>query len=512
MIAAEPSCDELRKYALDALVTEIAVLDPSGTIVLVNSAWRNFAAANSLAMRDDGVGSNYLAVCERADGPYRDEAPAVLAGILGVMTGGINSYELEYPCHSPDEERWFIVRVTPLSGNAAPPYHVAIAHEDITVRKQSDRERERFFALAENGPAFVGIADPDGHVAYVNPAGRALVGLSDVAAVPGTRIIDYFPPALQPRVATEILPVVLRDGRWSGELPCRNFRTGEWIPVYWNIFTIRDPATSDVLGIACISPDLRDRKRAERERDRAIELAEEARHAAETANRAKSDFLANLSHELRTPLNALGGYADLMLMGVRGAITEEQRTDLERMKRSQQYLLGLINDILNFARVSEHHVDYEIAPVELHALLAGVEEFISPQMTAKGLRYDYSGCDSSLIVKVDADKLRQILVNLLTNALKFTHRDGSVSVSCTPAADGRVGITVTDTGIGIPGSRLESIFSPFVQLDRSNSRTLEGIGLGLSISRDIARAMNGDVTVTSTVGKGSSFTVTLPLA
>jgi PAS domain S-box-containing protein len=239
--------------------------------------------------------------------------------------------------------------------------------------------------------------------------------------------------------------------------------------------------------------------------------AEEARRRADEANRSKSDFLAAMSHELRTPLNAIGGYVQLLLLGVRGQITDEQRGDLERVQRSQQHLLSVINDLLNFSRLEAGKVEYSFADVAVTEVLESVRQMIAPQASAKDLAFRVVDRTAGARVSVDRPKLEQILLNLLSNAVKFTAGGGEVVLE-TWAEAPRAIIQVRDTGTGIPDTHLERIFEPFVQVGRTPSSAHEGTGLGLAISRDLARAMSGDITVTSTVGEGSTFTLSLPLA
>lgn len=245
------------------------------------------------------------------------------------------------------------------------------------------------------------------------------------------------------------------------------------------------------------------------ERARLFDAAERARGEAEAANMAKMEFLATMSHELRTPLNAIAGYAELLEMEIRGPITEPQRADLRRIRRSQQHLLALVNDVLNFARIEAGHVHYEIADVPLDEALRGMEELIGPLLGARRMHYEYT-CDAGIRVRVDRDKMQQIVLNLLTNAVKFTEPGGSVSMIA--RADGtRARVVVTDTGRGIPPEKLEQIFEPFIQIDRGLTRTRDGAGLGLAISRELALAMGGDLVAASEYGHGSAFTLTMPM-
>ncbi len=231
---------------------------------------------------------------------------------------------------------------------------------------------------------------------------------------------------------------------------------------------------------------------------------------ATAANQSKSDFLAVMSHELRTPLNAIGGYAELLEMEIRGPVTEAQRQDLRRIQHSQRHLLGLVNDVLNYARLEAGTVQYQVTEVPVLEALHSAAGLVAPLARGKGLRFEVVPCDAGMMVRADPEKLRQVLVNLLSNAVKFTERGGWVSLSC-EARDGSARFAVRDSGPGIPGDKLESIFEPFVQVRSDLTREHEGTGLGLAISRSIAEVMGGSLTVESTLGTGSNFTLQLPI-
>lgn len=239
--------------------------------------------------------------------------------------------------------------------------------------------------------------------------------------------------------------------------------------------------------------------------------AEMARNSAETANQTKSQFLAAMSHDLRTPLNAIGGYVQLLQMGLRGPVTDEQRVDLERIKMNQEHLLSLINDVLNFTQLGAGHVKYRISNVLIDVTLRATETMVYPQLYAGNLQYVYDGCDTSVAVRADGDKVQQIVLNLLSNAVKFTPSGGQIRVSC-EVQDEMARVQVKDTGVGIPADKIGKIFDPFVQADRQLNQPVDGIGLGLAISRELARGMGGDLTATSMVGQGSTFVLSLPLA
>ena len=236
----------------------------------------------------------------------------------------------------------------------------------------------------------------------------------------------------------------------------------------------------------------------------------EAQHRiAHEANQAKGLFLATMSHELRTPLNAVGGYADLLLGGVRGDLTPVQRSDVERIRHSGKYLLGLINSILNFTKLDAGDIEFDVRPIAVRTLLHGVADLVAPQIAAKSQHFNTVDCDGVTRVFADTDKAHQILLNLLTNALKFTGNDGAITLTCV-TRDEWVDIQVKDTGRGIVPENVERIFNPFVQVDRHlTPSSQQGVGLGLAISRDLALGMGGHLTVTSVPGEGSTFTLAL---
>jgi signal transduction histidine kinase len=209
-------------------------------------------------------------------------------------------------------------------------------------------------------------------------------------------------------------------------------------------------------------------------------------------------------------------------------VSETQQADLARIQRANQHLTGLVTDVLNFARIDAGKVEYAIAAVPLGAVLADVEALVAPQLAAKGLAYAHDGCarppadgvpngapgGAPPAVRADPEKLRQVLLNLLSNAIKFTPAGGRIALTCeVEPSGGAARVRVSDTGRGIPADQLARVFEPFVQIDRHRTHeSQQGVGLGLAISRDLARGMGGDLTAESTPGVGSTFTLTLPAA
>jgi PAS domain S-box-containing protein len=332
----------------------------------------------------------------------------------------------------------------------------------------------------------------------------------DPAAPYGTaKVLRTGEAELSPEIRDGLLAAVAQDVEHLRLLRETGFRSHVSVPLVvrgrpvgvLSLVTAESGRTYDADDLALAQEVAR---RASAAVERAMLYAE-----AQAANRAKGEFLAVMSHELRTPLNAIVGYAQLIELGVHGPVTEEQRQDLERIRHSQQHLLNVISGILDFTRVEAGEVHYDIQGVVVHEVIAAAEAMIEPQARTRSIIYECAPLDPPLVVRADRDRLQQILLNLLSNALKFTDGGGRIGVECAARHD-RVAITVHDTGRGIPADKLGVIFEPFVQLDQSLTRRTDGTGLGLAISRDLARAMGGDLVVESAVGRGSAFTIVLP--
>ena len=346
------------------------------------------------------------------------------------------------------------------------------------------------------------VLDPAGYIATWNVGAQRLKGYTADEII-GQHFSVFYP---QETIASghpqRELEIATREGRFEEEgWRIRKDGTAFWANV---LITAVHDQKGELIGFAKVTRDLTERRNSEM---RAI--ADARRVAiAESANIAKSEFLTAMSHELRTPLNAIGGFTDLLSLGLGGPITNEQTEYLERIRRSQQHLMRIITDLLNFGRIEAGQLSYDIAQFELRNSIDAVVPLIEPQAKAKGVSLTFEAVDQDCVALADRAKVDQILLNLLSNAIKFTSIGGSVRVTCEAKEFAR--IRVTDTGVGIPTDKLDDIFEPFVQLGRSLSSAHEGTGLGLAISRDLARAMNGDLTVTSEPGKGSSFTLSLP--
>jgi signal transduction histidine kinase len=423
--------------------------------------------------------------------------------------------------------RWFDVYAFPLG--APDELQVALLFQDVSDARASAAERERLVQalhversrlayVFRQAPAFLAVLQGPNHVfTLANEAYYALVGRRDIVGKPLEEVlpevrdqgfIDLLDRVLETGEPFHGLEVPVRIARAEGERSEERFVDLAYIP-----FVEADGTRSGIIAHGMdVTDQVTSRRQIERllaESEAARREADAARAEAEAANRAKGDFLAVMSHELRTPLNAIAGYAELMEMGIHGPLTPRQVEALGRIQGSQRHLLGLINEVLNYAKLETGNVHYDISDVPVRAALTSAESLVMPQARARTISLRVAECDDHMTLRADAEKLRQVLVNLLSNAVKFTDRGGAIEMIATGESR-QVRIQVRDTGIGIPADRLKSIFEPFVQVRADFTRTRDGTGLGLAISRDLARGMGGDLTVESVLGEGSTFTLTLP--
>ena len=387
----------------------------------------------------------------------------------------------------------------------------AAAAERERLLKALDVERARLFELFRQAPSFLAVLRGPNHVfELVNDAYYRMVGHRDIIGKPLIEAI----PELEGQGFAELLDRLLETGEaYVGrEVPIRLARIPGADPEERYVDFVYQPlieADGGRSGIVAHGHDVTEQVRTRQEVERLLAESERARTEAEAANRVKAQFLTVMSHELRTPLNAIGGYTELLQMAVRGPLTQDQRDFLGRIQQSQRHLLGLINEVLNFAKLETGSVHYDLTDVPVRSVLTDAEALVAPQAQAKGLSLLIAACGDGFTAHADAEKARQIVVNLLSNAVKFTESGGRIEISA--RRDGAtVRIEVKDTGIGIPADKLEAIFDPFVQVRSDLTRPYEGTGLGLAISRDLARGMGGELSARSALGAGSTFTLTLP--
>jgi PAS domain S-box-containing protein len=403
---------------------------------------------------------------------------------------------------------WANVVITALRDERGALVGFAKVTRDLTERRGAEeelRESEQRFRLLVHGVRDYAIfmLDPTGCVVSWNEGAQRAKGYTAEEIV-GRHFSTFYPAedVAAGKPARE-LDIATRTGKYEEEgWRVRKDGSSFWANVL--ITAIRD-AGGSLIGFAKVTRDLTERRAAQ---ERTIADARRLA-AADASSRTKSEFLTAMSHELRTPINATMGYAELIELGIAGNVSEQQREYLARIRGSQEHLLQIINDLLNYSRIEAGQVHYDLTAVPVHEVVDAVFPMVEPQATKKGLALEHGPCPNGVIALVDRAKAEQVVLNLLSNAVKFTPTAGRIAVNCGTRQD-RVVVTVRDTGPGIPLEQQVSIFEPFVQLGRSLTSGHEGTGLGLAISRDLARAMGGDLTVESVPGQGATFTLALP--
>jgi PAS domain S-box-containing protein len=409
---------------------------------------------------------------------------------------------------------------------------LSVAEEELRAQQETllethnllEIQRNRYHTLFDLAPDPYVVTDGSGTIEEANAAASALLGVAGKLLV-GKALVTFV------------------DGRSRSEFQTQLNALGNGVHVEkWMIETVRDgrlatvEATVSTLetrpdgtsSLCWLLRDMSARREIEEsmqalnrslnarvaQRTRELELALEgeqiARKDAEAANRIKSELFARLSHEFRTPLHAVSGYLEILQQNIHGGLNAEQRRDVGRIHQAQEHLLTLVNMILDFAKLEGGPIELSMAEIPIEETLCGAEALVAPQFAKKGVSYTHRSGDDLLSAFADREKVQQIVVNLLANAVKFTPVGGAVELDWRVEEENLL-VRVRDTGCGVPEDKIEQIFEPFVQLRAPGSVPSGGTGLGLPISRDLARAMGGDVAATSTLGVGSVFTLTLPL-
>ncbi|MFL5343612.1 MAG: ATP-binding protein [Hyalangium sp.] len=379
---------------------------------------------------------------------------------------------------------------------------VRLREEEQARRQSLAEERQRFFALVENSPDFIGIADVAGVPVYVNPAGRRMVGLLPDEDVGRTRLVDYYAPEAQAQAQEVIIPAMVREGRWEGETRLRNFQTGASLPVSDTHFSIQDPGTGRVLGYGTITRDISQQRQGEAERERILNELNEA-------VRLRDEFLTVASHELKTPLTPLSLKLQALELAAKAEpgsrLAQRLGKELEVMRRQVRRLAELVNDLLDVARITTGRMTLSYEPVDLPALVQEVVSRFDSQAEKAGCRVVLTS-ESTIVGEWDRLRLEQVLTNLLSNALKYG-AGKPVHVQVRSGAR-RAWVVIRDEGMGIESEALERIFQKFERA--VPAQQYGGLGLGLYVTRQIVEAMGGEVRAASTLGQGATFTVELP--
>jgi PAS domain S-box-containing protein len=398
-------------------------------------------------------------------------------------------------------------------------------HESLMEMHQSvEIERERYRMLFQLAPDPYVVTSDAGIIEEANSAAARLLGLEN-SLLEGRSFFTFLDSVTRQNISA-VVSTVTSSGRLQKCHLAIHSADGQLTPIEATVSVGQWRSSGG--SICWLLRDTSERLRAEdsmhalnrslnarvAQRTRELELALEgeqtARQEAEAANRIKTELFARLSHEFRTPLHAVSGYLEILQQNIHGGLTSDQRRDVERIHQAQEHLMTLVNMILDFAKLEGGPIELSMAEIPIEETLRGAEALVEPQFAKKGVAYTHHSGNPSLTVFADRDKVQQIVLNLLANAMRFTPAGGSVDLDWR-IEDESLFVRVRDTGPGIAEDKTEQIFEPFVQLREPGSVPSGGTGLGLPISRDLARAMGGNVSVQSTVGRGSAFTLVLPL-
>ncbi len=498
------SGDRLEARLADSVPNQVWTAGPDGTLDYVNARVLEYFGRGYHEM----IGMGWQDVIHPAD----------LTRVLETWSRSLSTgepYEVEFRLRRADGHyHWHIGRAMPEcdpQGRVVKWFGSNTDVEDLRAAEvardralaEAKAQRQQLYDVFMQVPAAITVLEGPEHVFTVlNPRYAVLTGHRQILGKP----IREAMPELEKQGYFKILDSVYATGQpvTALEALVQIDRHRDGVPENVYVDFVYQPlkrADGETFGIMVHAVDVTDKVHAR-------EQIAAARAEADNANRAKSEFLAAMSHDLRTPLNAIGGYADLVKDGLYGPVTEAQITAMQRIRRAEDHLLALINDILSYAKIEAGRLTIEVTDVSVSELLAELRLLVAPQVAAKGLRYEFRLGPPEVHMRADRERATQIVLNLLTNAVKFTV-DGVISVDF-EATEDEVFIRVRDTGPGIAPDRMATIFDPFVQAGHFGEPRKEGVGLGLAISRELVRAMGGDLTAVSELGRGSTFTARLP--
>jgi signal transduction histidine kinase len=489
--------EKFKQTILNSMSSQIAVLDHDGVIVAVNEPWRRFAMENGLTpgtlATNTDVGANYFDACRSDSGTTEPEVSDAGAGIAAVLQGEAASFSQEYPCHSPTQQRWFQMTVTPLDEGAS--RGAVVTHTDISERKRTEikflqAELVMRTSIETIGEAFT-IFDAQDRLVFCNQKYRDIYHVSAPIIENGRTFEEILLFGIS---HGQYADVSVGESQWVAERMeihrqgdqelIQRLEDGRWLKIrekrMANGYTVGFRV--DVTGLYA------------------------ARQAAEAANIAKSLFLATMSHEIRTPMNAILGMAQLLLTP---KLKDAERLQYSRtILSSGQNLLTLLNDILDFSKIEAGKVALESIALQPEQIILETRDLFTEIARTKGLRIEVNWRGPAGAYLGDPHRLRQMLFNLVGNAVKFSTQ-GLVRVDACEISHSEhfatLEFTVTDSGIGIPKETQALLFKPFTQTDSTATRRYGGTGLGLSIVHDLAQLMGGEVGVESDAGQGSRF-------
>lgn len=491
---------EFLTAVLENVIEGIVACDAEGRLTLFNRATRGFHGLPAEPIAKEEWSEHYDLY--RADGVTH--LPPAEVPLMRALNGEVVEHAEVVIAPKGRTARTILASGRALRRTDGTPLGAVIAMHDVTADRRITAERDRLVAILEGTSDFVGMTTPDGRVQYLNPAARRILGVAQDAALHQLDARAMHPESVLASLLANAVPAAVRHGVWSGESVLLA-AGGREVPV-WQVII---PHINEEGVPTFLSTVMRDMTAA-----KDAEQALRAAHAhAEQANRAKSELLSRASHELRTPLNAVIGFSGVLLKNRKGLLGDDEMAYVESILRNGKHLLGLVNDLLDLAKIEEGKIDLELARVSLIAVVHDVYETLAPRAAEFGLllTVDVPGDatdESDFMIVTDGQRLRQILLNLAGNAVKYTPAGAVVIRLVRDGCGAPTRIDVIDTGPGISAERLPTIFEPFAvggAVAQGDSAT----GLGLAITRSLCVLLGFRVTVESVLGEGATFSLHL---
>lgn len=480
--------------ALDALSAHVALLDENAIIIGVNTAWRHYAEANGFTSADYGLGMNYLDVCDQAARLNSREGALVGQGIREVMSRKIQEFYLEYPCHSPYEKRWYVVRVTRFEWYSKTRY--IVAHQNVTelkhIQLELEESQKRLQVILDTVVSGIITLNAQSVIQTVNPAATEIFAYSAAEMIGAS--FDQF---LNEPCALDCLQTAVHY-----ELTGKR-KDGSTVPILFGMNAVQ---IDERPIYTVVIQDISERKRLEQEmmeKEKLTVALEKEREMREF----KSRFLSMMSHELRTPLTSIRLSYDMLTTYAEATPEEERPQLLLNISNQVDYLTDLVKDVMTISKAEIHQLEFM---PELKDLITYCRDVVETfQLTHyKTHRVIFNSNAATIEAMLDKKLMRQVLTNLLSNAIKYSPEGGTVTFELL-YLDAQAQIKVTDEGIGIPLEDQQKLFEPFQRA--SNVGNLPGTGLGLAIARQAVELHHGSLSMTSTPGEGTTFTLCLPV-
>ena len=492
---AEAEAERFVQSALDALSSHIAVLDQKGQIIGVNAAWRDFAERNGFAMPNFGIGTSYLKVCDDATLYNSSDAPLVAGGLRDILGGHLTEFEMEYPCHSPIQRRWFVIRVSRFDWQNE--IRLIVVHQNVSDLKQAQIElsasKQRMEAVLVNINNGILTLNTYGQIETANPAASRIFGYD----------FDEMPSLFLGQLLEEFHSQSLRDLNDNVGHELMGIRKdGSTFPLYMALSAIR---MDDGMIYTCIIKDITLRKQAEQdriEREKLLVALEKERELREIKNR----FLSMMSHELRTPLASISLSYDMLKKYGAISTQEEKSQALDNIRQQVDYLTDLMSDVMTLSRSEAEGLQAMLEDADVVTFCRDIiEEF---QFNYRTHQLEFECSERNLRAGIDRKLLRRAITNLLVNAMKYSPHDTLVLLSLERHGNDGVVICVRDSGIGIPEADQARLFEPFHRARNVNN--IPGTGLGLPITKQAVELHGGEITFETGEG-GTTFIIYLPL-